>query len=347
MQRAHHRVALSDGGLHHRPWVGIRGELQPALTRRDADRQVLIKEQCIAGLQQLLRIRQRTDLRKRCVTGVRKGRRQVLAAVGLTAVAVHDVAFVRRILILAIAVEVEILPVLRMLPHVLERHHDLKGRARRIESLGAAVQQRRSRRLIIYDVVPVLDDRIRVEARLRGHREHLARRRVHGDHRALLISERVIRHLLESGVEGRHHIIPETLRLRDLIDHLRHGVGIGLHQVEVRERLEAGLALRRVADRLREHAAERVLPGLGVAAVRIHGTVLIHTRVRHRSLRKHLPVRGQNRAPHEAVVENLHARVVGVAHEVLRLPADEVDHVADHRKKQQREEVDEAHDISI
>ena len=314
MQRAHHRVALSDGGLHHRPRIGIRGELQPAFARCDADRQVLIEEQRIAGLQQLLRIRQRTDFRKGRITGVRKGRRQVLASVRLAAVAVHDVAFVRRILVLAVAVEVEILPVIRMLPHVLERHHDLKGRARRIKSLGAAVQQRRSRRLIIHDVVPVLDDRVRVEARLRGHREHLARRRVHGDHCALLISERVIRHLLESGVEGRHHMIPEALRLRNLIDHLRHGVCIGLHQVEVRERLDAGFSLRRVADGLREHAAERVLSRLAVCAVRIHGAVLIHTRVRHRSLREHLPVRGQNRAPHEAVVEDLHARVVGVAH---------------------------------
>ena len=347
MQRAHHRVALADRGLHQRPWVGIGGELQPALTRRDADRQILIKEQRIAGLQQLLRIRQRTDLRKGRVTGVRKGRRQILASVGLAAVAVHDVALVRRILVLAVAVKAEILPVVRMLPHILERHHDLKGRARRIEPLRTAVQQRCRRRLIIHDVVPVLDDRVRVETRLRGHREDLARRRIHGDHRALLIPERVIRHLLESGVEGRHHIIPEALRLHDLIDHLRHGIRIGLHQVEVRERLEAGLSLRRVADGLREHAAERVLPRLRICALRIHGAILIHTSVRHRRLREHLPVRGQNRASHEAVVEDLHARIVRVAHEVLRLPADEVDHVADHREKQQREEVDEAHDISI
>ncbi len=90
------------------------------------------------------------------------------------------------------------------------RHEGLEGRARRVDAVGAAVEQRPVDRGV--ELVPALgidavDEQVGIEAGLGDEGEHRAVRRVEGDERAAPVAEGVLGHLLELEVERQRHVV--------------------------------------------------------------------------------------------------------------------------------------------
>ena len=144
--------------------------------------------------------------------------------------------------------------------------HDLEGRARRVEAVGGAVQQRRGRAAGGADVVDpreVALDQVRVVGRPRGHHQHLPGARVERDHRAALARELLHRHALRARLDRQPDVVALDRRAADLVERrLEDGAEVRVRagQVVVQRRLEprARARLRRVADEVREEAALRV-----------------------------------------------------------------------------------------
>ena len=103
------------------------------------------------------------------------------------------------------------------------RRHDLEGRARRVEPLGGAVEQRRGRRAVgpdLLDPAEVLLDVVRVVARRRDHHPHAARARVERDDGTAVAAERVERGALAVDVERRHDGVADDRLPVQLVERL-------------------------------------------------------------------------------------------------------------------------------
>jgi hypothetical protein len=121
-----------------------------------------------------------------------------------------------------------------------QRHERLVRRAGRVGAVQRAVQERlvgRVVQLVPGLLVDAVDERVRVEARRRHEREHVARLRLDRDQRAALAGERLLGHLLQRDVERQHEVVAgRRLRARQRA----HGPAAGRHL----DFLEAGQAVQ-------------------------------------------------------------------------------------------------------
>ena len=190
---------------------------------------------------------------------------------------------------------------------------DLERRARRVEAVGGAVQQRRGRAAGGADVVDppeVALDQVRVVGRPRGHHQQLPVARVERDHRAALARELLHRHALRARLDRQPDVVALDRRAADLVERrLEDGAEVRVRagQVVVQRRLEprARARLGRVADEVREQAALRVAAQVELLA----GDLLD-------------PVRGEDRpvgGPDQAALD----RELGHALDLVVLPVGE------------------------
>ena len=143
--------------------------------------------------------------------------------------------------------------------HLEDRARDEQARARPVEEWcgGGAV------RGDVRDLAVVLLDEVRVEARRRGHHQHLPRARVERDDSAAVRAELFLRDLLGVEVERRHDVVPLDRPAVELVERLvedRREVGVGGGQVVVERSLEprARPSDGRVADDVRREGAVRI-----------------------------------------------------------------------------------------
>ncbi len=113
------------------------------------------------------------------------------------------------------------------------------------------------------DRAVVLLDEVRVEARRRGHDQHLPRARVERDDSAAVRAELLLRDLLGVEVERRHDVVPLDRPAVELVERLvedRREVGVRGGQVVVERSLEprARPSDGRVADDVRRERAVRI-----------------------------------------------------------------------------------------
>ena len=145
----------------------------------------------------------------------------------------------------------------------------LERRARRVEPLGRAVEQRRrrararARRVEDARVAGRRLDLVRVVARRRRHHVHLARLRVEHDRGAALSLQRRLGDPLRARPDVQHEVVPGHRRALQPVGELvedRAEIGVRRGQVRVLLTLDPGArpALRRVADDLRGEAVRRV-----------------------------------------------------------------------------------------
>ena len=146
------------------------------------------------------------------------------------------------------------------------RRHDLERRARRVEALCRAVDQRRRGAAVRghrRDLVEVVLDEVRVVARRGGHHEHLPATGVERGHGAAVGAERVERDPLRVEVERRDDRVADDRLARELVELLVDEVGeraLGPGQLAVQRLLQAGAAPRdrRIAHDRRRELALRV-----------------------------------------------------------------------------------------
>ncbi|VWD57205.1 hypothetical protein BCO19218_06837 [Burkholderia contaminans] len=124
-----------------------------------------------------------------------------------------------------------------------ERHERLVRRSGRVGAVQRAVQERlvgRVVQLVPGLLVDAVDERVRVEARRRHEREHVARLRLDRDQRAALAGERLLGHLLQPDVERQHEVVAGR-RLRARQRAHRPAAGRHLDFLEAREAMQLGL----------------------------------------------------------------------------------------------------------
>ena len=161
----------------------------------------------------------------------------------------------------------------------------LEGRARRIEALRRAVQERgrgagaRGRRVQDLRVAGVGLDPVRVVRRRRGHHLDGAGLRVEDDRGAAFAGEQRLGQALRAGLDVEDDVVAGDRRpaqaVAELVDD-RAEVRVGRRQIGVLGALEAGArpALRRVADDLRGKAAGPV----AAEVERLAGDLLLDVR---------------------------------------------------------------------
>ncbi|EDT37309.1 hypothetical protein BamMEX5DRAFT_6912 [Burkholderia ambifaria MEX-5] len=131
-----------------------------------------------------------------------------------------------------------------------QRHERLVRRAGRVGAVQRPVQQRfvgRVVQLVPGLLVDAVDERVRVEARRRHEREHVARLRLDRDQRAALAGERLFGDLLQPDVERQHEVVAGR-RLGTRQRAHRPAAGRHLDFLEAREAMQLGFVALLDAD---------------------------------------------------------------------------------------------------
>ena len=129
--------ALADGGLKDLPCVGPRHHVKGAfLVGHSRNGERPIEQQALGRAAKRSQIQLQSQIGKRSVTGVGKCQRKILVPMSR---AVEAFDPVHPILINTAAIELIILIALRMLPHMLQGGHNLKGGPGRIKALSGTV----------------------------------------------------------------------------------------------------------------------------------------------------------------------------------------------------------------
>ena len=129
--------SLPDGCLEYFPCIGPRPHLEGALfIGHPCHRKGRIKQQAFCCFPEFSQVQVQPQAGKCTVAGICKCQGEILMAVGRAVVAFNPVI---PILVHAPAVKLIVPVIVRMLPHIFQGGHDLKGGAGRVQPLGRAV----------------------------------------------------------------------------------------------------------------------------------------------------------------------------------------------------------------
>ena len=191
MVGADQRLSLSHGSHHDFRLPGALIYGKRALRIIQHTRKLLIEQQILRRFRIGTAVQGQSDVDERRVAGICKGAPQVLEAMHRT-VKTADRYVIGCDLPRTF---VGIIFIIRVLPHILQRRHHLKGRSRRVGALGGAVEHR-AVVLIRVQIRPVHLYLIRIIGRLGQHHQDFSGGCLHHDHSPLIISQRLISRLL-------------------------------------------------------------------------------------------------------------------------------------------------------
>ena len=211
-----------------------------------------------------------------------------------------------------------------ILPQIRQRRHDLKRGSGRIQSLERAVHQAAVFG-IIYNLIPLLRQSIRIKIRFTHTREDLPRVRLHHYNGAVRLKG-VIRDLLQVRVQRCDQIVSFVLLFPELIGYLLHRIRVRCQKRIVFRGLQSALAARHVAHHMGKHLPHGVHSRLITLFIRIRPC-------QHRSV-----IRENLTSDNALLVGVLAAIVRTVDNVVLQLNV-KIYHISDQRQEDTHEKI--------